>query len=60
MLETEHLLEEIHELRTALEPFASIKADDGDDFSTYAPETLIRVECSVAEILAARKALAFT
>ena len=37
-------------LRAAAEPFCSIKADDGDTFNGYAPETIVRYECTVNEI----------
>ena len=37
-------------LQKAAEPFCAIKADDGDTFNGYAPETIIRFEASVFEI----------
>ncbi len=41
-----------------IELFASIKADDGDDFSGMAPQTVIRCEVTVADLNAARAFLA--
>lgn len=48
---------EIERLRAALAPFANIKADNGDDFSKWPDEVIIRCEVSVREIKAARAAL---
>lgn len=45
-------------LRKALLPFASIKADDGHDYISSWPDTVIvRCEASVRELKAARAAL---
>ena len=53
----QQLLAAERRLRRALKPFATIKADNGDDFSEYPPETVIRCEISAGEIHAAREAL---
>lgn len=45
-------------LQNALNPFADIRADDGDTFATYPSDMLVRCEASVREILAARAAIA--
>ena len=49
---------EIERLREALKPFASTKADDGHDYISGWPDTVIvRIEASVGEMKAARAAL---
>jgi hypothetical protein len=49
---------ENEKLRAALRPFASTKADDGYDYISSWPDTVIvRCEASVREIKAARAAL---
>ena len=47
----------IEQLEKALRPFAGIKADDGDDFSKWPDQVIIKCEVSVREIKAARAAL---
>jgi hypothetical protein len=37
-------------LKKAAEPFCAIKADDGDAFNGYAPETIIRCEITVRDL----------
>ena len=44
--------------RDALERIASIKADDGDNFSAWPDHVIIRCEITVADLKAIRKALA--
>jgi len=44
-------------LKAALAPFAAIKADDGDDFSTYDDQVVIRCEVTAGDLRKARKAL---
>lgn len=44
-------------LKAALAPFAAIKADDGDDFSAYDDQVVIRCEVTVGDLRKARKAL---
>jgi len=44
--------------RDALERIASIKADDGDNFSAWPDDVIIRCEITVADLKAIRKALA--
>lgn len=41
----------------ALYPFANLKADDGDDFSKWAGDIVIRYECTVDDITRARNAI---
>jgi hypothetical protein len=49
---------ENEKLRAALSPFASTKADDGYDYISGLPDTVIvRIEASVGEMKAARAAL---
>lgn len=48
---------EMEELRAALKPFAGIKADDGDDFSAYDDQVVIRCEVTAGDLRKARKAL---
>lgn len=50
----------IETLVEALKPFAGIKADDGDDFSKWPDEVIIKCEASVREIKKARAAIAAT
>lgn len=50
----EHLQSQVEMLRKALEPFARIRADDGDDFSTYPDDAIIRCEVTAGELRAAR------
>lgn len=45
------------ELAEVLKPFADIKADDGDDFSSWYDNVIIRCEVTAGEIKAARAAL---
>lgn len=47
----------VEELRAALKPFAGIKADDGDDFSAYDDQVVIRCEVTVGDLKKARSAL---
>lgn len=51
------LLEENERMAAVIAKFASIKADDGDNFSNYAVEAIIRCEITAGELIAARKAL---
>lgn len=44
-------------LRTALKPFANIKADDGDNFGSYPDEVVIRIEATAGDIKNARSAM---
>ncbi len=44
--------------REALERIASIKADDGDNFSAWPDHVIIRCEITVADLKAIRAALA--
>ena len=50
-------MDEVEALRNALEPFARITASNGDDFSNYPDEVVIRCEITAGEIRAARRAL---
>lgn len=45
-------------LIAALEPFAEMRADDGDTFASYPPQVVFRCEVTAGEIQAARAALA--
>lgn len=47
----------IERLASALMPFALIKADDGDDFSAYDDQVIIRCEITAGDLKRARKAL---
>jgi hypothetical protein len=49
--------DEADRLREALRPFARIEAANGDDFSTYPDETVIRCEVTAGEIRRAREAM---
>ena len=44
-------------LKAALALFAAIKADDGDDFSTYDDQVVIRCEVTAGDLRKARTAL---
>jgi hypothetical protein len=44
-------------LKAALAPFAAIKADDGDDFSAYDDQVVIRCEVTAGDLRKAHKAL---
>lgn len=45
-------------LKAALQPFAAIKADDGDTFDTWQDDVIIRCEVTVRDLKQARAALA--
>ncbi len=45
-------------LRRALEPFAALRAGDGDTFATYPDDCVVRCEVTAGEVKAARAALA--
>lgn len=47
----------INRLRDALWPFALIRADDGDDFSGWHDDVIIRCEITVGDLRKAREAL---
>ena len=47
----------VEELRNALQPFAGIKADDGDTFDTWNDDVIIRCEVTVGDLKKARSAL---
>lgn len=53
----EGLAAERDRLKAAISPFAAIKADDGDDFSTYDDQVVIRCEVTAGDLRKARKAL---
>ncbi len=56
--EVKRLTAENEKLRAALSPFASTKTDDGYDYISSWPDTVIvRIEASVREMKAARAAL---
>jgi hypothetical protein len=46
--------------RRALLPFSEIKAEDGDDFSAYPDDVVVRCEVTVGEIKRAKKAMLAT
>ena len=48
-LDAEHYKSYARSLYLAAQPFCNIKADDGDTFNGYAPETIIRFEATVNE-----------
>jgi len=48
--EAEHYKLYARSLYLAAQPFCNIKADDGDTFNGYAPETIIRFEATVNEL----------
>lgn len=54
----EGLVERMEQLEAALKPFANIAASDGEDFSAYDPQTIIRCEVTVGELRIARAAFA--
>lgn len=49
---------EVKVLRAALQPFAGIKAEDGDTFDKWGDSVVIRCEITVGDLKKARKALA--